>query len=258
MHGLVTLLLEVITLAIILLVVGLVVPCVLVVALTTIMASIVLMTIIKSAIITITLVASMVITIFVATVLLVAQFMATCGRNMSRTLFLWLLLVLGNLLENASHLVGCLTLLKEGNHCERVGRYRLVQVGELVLVCLRLREEDLFTLLLRHGYVHSSTEVVTLKVAEKLHSTPHEVVHWHESRLLCHTKPANQLVTNVGEPGDGLKVVPDALVKVCLHTICIFEGSFRDNAGPLCQAYVLKAVTQKAKQQWTIVLLQIR
>ncbi len=73
---------------------------------------------------------------------------------MSRTLFLWLLLVLGNLLKNASHLVGCLTLLKEGNHSERVGRYPLVQVGKLFLVHLRLREEDLFTLLLRRGYVH--------------------------------------------------------------------------------------------------------
>jgi hypothetical protein len=143
---------------------------------------------------------------------------------MSRTLFLWLLLVLGDLLKNASRLVGCLTLLKEGNHSERVDRHRLVQVGELVVVCLRLRKEDLFTLLLRHGYVHCSTEVVTHKVAEKLHLTPHELVHRHESMLLCHTKPVNQLVANVREPGNSLKVVPDALVKVCLGTICIVRA----------------------------------
>jgi hypothetical protein len=87
---------------------------------------------------------------------------------------------------------------------------------------------------------------------------PHELVHWHESRLLGRTKPANQLVANVGEPGNGLKVVSYALIKVCLHTICIIRASFRDNAGPLCQAYILKALTQEAKQQWTIVLLQIR
>ncbi len=172
-HGLVTLFLEVIVLAIILLVVGLVVPHVLVAALTTIMVSIISMTIIRLAIVAITSVDLMVVGIFVAMMLLVARFMATCGRNMSCTLFLWLLLVLGNLLKNASCLVGCLTLLKEGNHSERVGRYRLVQVGELVLVHLRLRKEDLFTLLLRRGYVHHSTEVVTLKVAEKLHSMPH-------------------------------------------------------------------------------------
>ncbi len=123
---------------------------------------------------------------------------------------------------------------------------------------LRLCKEDLFTFLLRHGYVHCSTEVVTLKVAEKLHSMPHELVHWHESGLLCRTKPANQLVANVGEPGNSLKVAPDALVEVCLHMICIVQASFRDDAGPLCQAYILKALIQEAKQQWTIVLLQIR
>ncbi len=214
--------------------------------------------IIRLAIVAITLAALMVIAIFVATVLLVAQFTATCCRNMSRTLFLWLLLVPGNLLKNASRLVGCLTLLKEGNHSERVGRYCLVQVGKLVLVHLGPREEVLFTLLLRHGYVHCSTKVVALKVAEKLHLTLHELVHRHESGLFCCTKPANQLVANVWEPGDGLEVVPDALIEVCLCLICIVRASFRDNAGPLCQAYVLKALTEEAKQQWTIVLLRIQ
>jgi len=176
---------------------------------------------------------------------------------MSHTLFLWLLLVLGNLLENPSRLFGCLTLLEEGNHSERVSRYHLVQVGELVLVRLGLHKEDLFTLLLRRGYVHHLTEVVTLEVAEKLHSMPHELVHWHESGLLGHTKPVNQLVANVGEPCNGLKVVPDALVKACLRTICIIQALFCNDAGPLCQAYILKALTLEAKQHWTIVLLGI-
>jgi hypothetical protein len=176
---------------------------------------------------------------------------------MSCFLFLWLLFIFGNLIKNASHLVGCLTLLKEGNHSEWVGRHRLIQVGELVLVHLRLRKEDLFTLLLRHRYVHHSTEVVTLKVAEKLHLMPNELMHWHESGLLGHTKPANQLVANVGKPGNGLKGVPNELVKVCLCTICIVWASFCNNAGPLGQAYVLKVLTQEAKQQWTIVLLRI-
>ncbi len=257
-HGLNTLFLEVIALAIILLVVGLVVPCVLVVASTTIMASIVLMTIIRSVIVAITSVASMVGAIFVASVLLVVWFMATCGRNRSCTLFLWLLLVLGDLLGNVSCLVGCLTLLKEGNHSERVGRYHLVQVSKLVLVRLRLRKEDLFTLLLRRGCAHCSMEVVTLEVAKKLHSTPHELVHWHESGLLCCMKPANQLVANVGEPGNGLEVVPDALVEVFLCTICIVRALFRNDAGPLCQAYVLKALTKRLNSNRPFVLLQIR
>jgi hypothetical protein len=242
MHGLVTLFLEVIALAIILLVVGLVVPCVLVVRSTTIMALIVSMTIIRLAIVVIALVASMVVTIFVVAVLLVAQFMAMHSRNMSRNFFLWLLLVLGNLLKNASCLVGCLTLLKEGKHSERVGRQPLVQVGELVLVCLRLREEDLFTLLLCCGYVHHLTEVVALKVAE-LYSTTHELMHQHESGYLGRTKPANQLVANVGEPSNNLKVVPDTFVKFFLCKICIFWTSLCDDADLFGQAYILKTLT---------------
>jgi hypothetical protein len=94
----------------------------------TIVASIISMTLVRSAIIAIALVASMVVAIFVATMLLVAQYMARCGRKMSCFLLFQLLLVLGNLLENTSHLVGCLTLLEESNKLERVSRHRLVQV----------------------------------------------------------------------------------------------------------------------------------
>ncbi len=150
-----------------------------------------------------------------------------------------------------------MTLLKEGNHSDQVSRYHLVQVGKLVLVRLRLHKEDLFILLLRCGYVHHSTEVVTLEVAKKLHLMPHELMHWHEGGLLGCMKPANQLVANVGKPGNGLKVVPDTLVKGCLCLICIVWASFCNDAGPLGQAYILKALTQEAKQQWTIVLLRI-
>jgi hypothetical protein len=162
---------------------------------------------------------------------------------MSRTLFLWLLLILGNLLENTSRLVGCLTLLKEGNHSERVDRHRLVQVDKLVLVRLRLHKEDLFTLLLRHEYIHHLTKVVTLEVAEKLHLTPHELVHWHERGLLGCTKPANQLVANVGEPSNGLKVVPNTFVNFFLRTICIFWTLLCNDTGPFGQAYILKTLT---------------
>jgi hypothetical protein len=90
-------------------------------------------------------------------------------------------------------------------------------------------------------------EVATLKVAKKLYSTPHELVHWHESKLLGCTKPANQLVAYVWENGDGLKVIPDTLVKVCLCMICIVWASLREDAGPLSQAYILKALTHETK-----------
>ncbi len=205
MHGLVALFLEVIALAIILLFVGLTALQVLVVASRTIVASIVLMTIVGLAIIAIALVAPMIVAIFVTTMLLVAQFMATSGRKMSHFLLFLLLLVLDNLHGNASCLVGCLTLLEESNQLERVSRHRLIQVCELELMRLGLRKEDLFTLLLHCGYFHQSTEVATLEVAEKLHLMLHELMCWHESRLLGRTKPANQLVACVGKPATALR-----------------------------------------------------
>ncbi len=67
MHGLVALFLEVITLAIIFLFVGLAALQVLVIASRTIVALIVLMTVVGLAIVAIALVASMVVTIFVKT-----------------------------------------------------------------------------------------------------------------------------------------------------------------------------------------------
>ncbi len=134
-------------------------------------------------------------------------------RKLSHFLLFWLLLVLGNLLENASRLVGCLTLLKESDYLEWVSRHRFVQVYKLVLMCLGLHKEDFLTLLLLRGYFHHSMEVATLKVAEKLYLMPHELMHWHESGLLGYTKPMNQLVAYIWETGNGLKVIPDALIK---------------------------------------------
>ncbi len=72
MHGLITLFLEVIALAIILLVVGLVAPHVTVVAWRMIVAPIVVMTIVGLSIITVTLVALGIVTIFMTATLTVA------------------------------------------------------------------------------------------------------------------------------------------------------------------------------------------
>jgi hypothetical protein len=99
------------------------------------------------------------------------------NRKVSRFLFLRLLLVLGNLFKSASHLVGCLTLLKESNHLEQAGRHCLLQECKVVLVHLGLREEDLLTRLMCCGYFHCLMEVTTLKVAGKLHSMLRELVH---------------------------------------------------------------------------------
>jgi hypothetical protein len=90
-------------------------------------------------------------------------------------------------------------------------------------------------------------EVATPDVAEKLYSTPHEFVHWHESRFPGSTEPENQLVTYIWESGDGLKVIVDTLVKVCFCTICIVWASLCNDAGPLGQAYALKLLTHETE-----------
>ncbi len=112
---------------------------------------------------------------------------------------------------------------------------------------LGLHKEGLFTLLLRCRYVHCLTEVTTIEVAEKLYLTPRELVHLHESGLLRSIEPANQLVVYVWESSNGLKVVPDTLIKVCLRTICIVWASLCNDAGPLGQAHALKALTYEVE-----------
>jgi hypothetical protein len=172
------------------------------------------MTIVGLSVVAITLVTSMVVAILVAMMLPVACFMAACNGKMSHLLLFWLLFVLGNLLKNAGLFVGRLTLLKKSNELERVRGHRLVCIRKLKLMRLGLRKEDLFALLLRHGHFHCSLELATVKVAEELHSMPHELVHWHGGRLFGSTRPAYQLVADIGEPGNCLKVIPDALIKV--------------------------------------------
>jgi hypothetical protein len=108
---------------------------------------------------------------------------------------------------------------------------------------LRLRKENLFTLLLRRRHNHHSMKVATLEVAKKLYLTPHELVHWHESGLLGSTELANQLVAYVWKFGNNLKEIFDTLVEVCLCRICILH----DDAGPLGQAYALKALTHETE-----------
>jgi hypothetical protein len=76
------------------------------------------MMVVRVLVVAITLAALMIVAIVVATMLLVAQFMAMHGRKMSHLLFFWLLFVLGDLLNNTSHFVSCLTLLKESDELE--------------------------------------------------------------------------------------------------------------------------------------------
>jgi hypothetical protein len=98
-------------------------------------------------------------------------------------------------------------------------------------------------------------EVTAIKIAEELHSTPHKLMNWHECGLLGNTKPTNQLVANVWEPANCLKVILDILIKVCLCKVCIVGALLAHNVGPLCQADVLKTLAHQAEQCWTLFLL---
>ncbi len=227
MHGLIALFLEVIALAIILLLIGLVALIVPDVATRMIVASIILIRIVGSSVIAITLVALMIVAIL-TTMLPVAQFTAMRIKKMSRLLLFWLLFVLGNLLKNACRFIGSLTLLKNGDEPKRIHGHHLVHLRKLKLMCLGLRKEDLFPLLLRRGHLHCLTDVAIVKVAEELCLTPHELMHWHEGRLLGGTKPADQLIADIGEPGDCLNVIPDALIEVSLPMVC-FSGALHGN-----------------------------
>ncbi len=96
---------------------------------------------------------------------------------MSHLLFSWLFSVFGNLLKNTSCFVGRLTLLKESDHLDQVHANHLVCICKLKLMHLGLCKEDLFTLLLCCGYLHGSMEVATIKIADELYLTLHELVY---------------------------------------------------------------------------------
>jgi hypothetical protein len=114
--------------------------------------------------------------------------------------FLFVAFILGNLLKNVSCFVGRLTLLKENDELERVSGHRLVQIRELELMCLELRSEDFFTLLLRCGHFHHSTEVATLKIPQELYLMPHELMHRHESGLLGGRSQGISWLPTLGNP----------------------------------------------------------
>ncbi len=130
MHGLFALFLEVIALATILLLIGLVALVVLIVVTRMIVALIVFMTIVGSLVVVIALVASMIVALL-AMMLPVAGITAARARKMSRLLLFWLLLVLGDLLKNAGRFIGSLTLLEKGNKPKRVHGHCLVCLREL-------------------------------------------------------------------------------------------------------------------------------
>jgi hypothetical protein len=136
LHGLVTLFLEVIALAITLLLVGLFAFVVLVFATRVIMALIFSMLTVMLSFFAMMSVASMVVTIF-ATMLPVAQILAASNSKISRILLFQLFFLL-DLVKDVGRFISSLTWLKEGHEPKRVCGHHLDCFHKLVLMRLAL------------------------------------------------------------------------------------------------------------------------
>jgi hypothetical protein len=180
-HGIITLFLEVIALAIILLLVGLFLV-VLVFMTRVIVVLIVLILTVMLPVIPIALVTFMVVVVL-ATMLPVACITAASNGKMSRLLLFWLLF-LHDLVKVSGCFIGSLTLFEKSYEPKRVGGHCFVHFCKFVLMRLWLCEEDLFGLLLCCGQLHHVTDIATVKVAEELYLTPHEFIYWHDGGLL--------------------------------------------------------------------------
>jgi hypothetical protein len=90
-------------------------------------------------------------------------------------------------------------------------------------------------------------EVAPVELAEELHSMLHKLMHKFECRFLTSVKPMNQLVADIQESGNCLKVVPDTLFKVLLREVSIVGSLLADNVGPPGETYTMKTLTHQVK-----------
>ena len=77
----------------------------------------------------------------------------------------------------------------------------------------------------------------------------------YECRFHDCEKPVNQLVANVGEAHQYLKIVLDALEKILIHLVVLNRTSCRCNIVLLIECNFLQALFQEREQGWSIHLL---
>ena len=106
------------------------------------------------------------------------------------------------LIEYAVCSIGVLALLEEADESDVIVGQSFVRLRVLLLMLLRHRKKDLFDLLRLRGQLHRRTKEPFLEVAHELHSSSHVIMHRHECGLSSRTKPADQLVADVREPGE--------------------------------------------------------
>ena len=119
-------------------------------------------------------------------------------------------------------------------------------------------EKNLLNLLLNAGQCHCATEQAVLEVHDQLYPVAHEVMHRHECRLLDSAKPANQLVSNVGEPHQCFKVVLDALEKVFVCLVVLSGTSCEYIIAPVSECNFLQALFQEREDGQSVLLFVCR
>ena len=83
-------------------------------------------------------------------------------------------------------------------------------------------------------------------------------MNWHECRFLDYMKPANQLVANVGEPHQCLKIASNALEKVLICLAVLGRTSCRYNVMPLSECDFLQALFQKREKGRSVLFFVCR
>jgi hypothetical protein len=101
------------------------------------------------------------------------------------------------------------------------------------------------------GQLHHHPKEPSLRVAKKLHSAMHVIVHGHQCQLWSGAKP----VADVQKPCECLEVILMTLDEDFEHLSVVIRAMGRDNVLPFGQADLLKTLFEQQKQCGTIELL---
>ena len=208
-------------------------------------------------------IAAIVVSIAMATSVAIARTVATCvailvaiGRSIARRLRLLLFAL--ERLERTVDRVRVLTLLEKAGECRDVRRKRLVRLGVLLPMTEWDGEKNLLDLLLVAGQCHRATKQAVLEVRHQLYPAAHKVVNRHECGLFHGTEPADQLVSDIGEPRQCFEVVSDALKKVLVRLAFLGRASCRHDVAPLSECDFLQALFQKREKGRSILFFVCR
>ena len=170
----------------------------------------------------------------------------------------WLFCSTFECLERTVDRVRILTLLKKAGECRDVRRKRLVRLGVLLPMTEWDGEKNLLNLLLVAGQCHRVTKQAVLEVRHQLYPAAHKVMNRHECRLLHGTEPADQLVSDIGEPRQCFEVVSDTLEEAFVRLAFLGRASCWHNVASLSECDFLQALFQKRETGWSALFFVCR